>query len=375
MLQTLSMSLPPTVARHAVVDIGDLDGLTAEVALPAGSILHADQLTAAPAGARQGPEVTVSVPPAAGARWGCRRRRPARRDHHLRVGNRRFQSAGGHRRGRRRSPGPRPTPWASSPAVRATHPPRPGRGRAAGRPRLPRRRPQPRLGRRRRPDGAEPPRIDRRRTSPGEPVSAAAQHPLGRASPGHAGPGTSPGGPRPGCSRSTTTPASSPDELDSRLAEAGRVDVVLLDGGLASIGRDLIRRSSPAWGRGPGASTTSPATGSTSVRPRWLPRPTTPSRSGGCSTSSGPTAATRRTTAEADPPRTLGRLVAVTGHGGAGTSTIAHGLARRWGAATDGRRGPPGRPVPARRSTRAPRPDRARARRARSRRRPSTTRP
>ena len=62
MLQELSMSLPPTVARHAVVDIGDVEDLTTEVALPAGSVLHADQLTTAPAAAQQGPEVTVSVP-------------------------------------------------------------------------------------------------------------------------------------------------------------------------------------------------------------------------------------------------------------------------------------------------------------------------
>jgi hypothetical protein len=61
-LQPLSMDLPPTVARHALTAVSDGDGLTARVAVPAGSVLHADQLRETPTDVTPGPEVTIAVP-------------------------------------------------------------------------------------------------------------------------------------------------------------------------------------------------------------------------------------------------------------------------------------------------------------------------
>jgi MinD-like ATPase involved in chromosome partitioning or flagellar assembly len=131
-------------------------------------------------------------------------------------------------------------------------------------------------------------------------------------------------------------PCLSPDELEGRLAEAGGVDVVLLDGGLTTIGRELIRRSAE---RGSAVLVIDAESrnwvelGATAV----TPAPDDPESLRRLLEQLRPAPHDDSPPADQEGPRTSGRLIAVTGHGGAGTSTIAHGLALRWADPVAGR--------------------------------------
>jgi hypothetical protein len=132
-------------------------------------------------------------------------------------------------------------------------------------------------------------------------------------------------------------PCLSPEELDGRLQETGAADIVMLDGGLSPGEPHLIRRSAE---RGSAVLVIDD-------EPRnWLDLgaaavaapPTDPHTLHRLLEQLSPVVSAPAARHDAVGPRPAGRLIAVTGHGGAGASTIAHGLALRWGGA-HGRQG------------------------------------